>query len=428
MALIAGTSIIIMYACDSFEEAADHLGRNMKAGIKGATINAIGSSLPELFTTLFLLFGPIYAPHVFGAKEDGFSAGIATCAGSAVFNAVIIPALCVLAVMFWGVKKSNGTRERVTSIQLDKRIITKDGFFFILSEVALIYFLGGTTMVWWMGLALAGLYVVYITVTLKGGFVDEDEDEDEDDGAEDDDGDGDEDDDDEDGIGLFGLGWALDFRTRIYGDKEFEDDTDNGRAWIVLSCAVAAIGVACAGIAWAVELSAHALGIEPYFTAVILAAAATSVPDTVLSVKDAVKGEYDDAVANAVGSNIFDITICLGIPLLLYGLIVGDVSLTASGASADVQVLRWVLLAVTACVLSIFLIGPNVGKGKAVALFSLYFLWTAFIVGRASDAAWTQPIIDNLPGQTVSNEILSNQDGQALVQFINVEEQAGYPE
>ena len=42
------------------------------------------------------------------------------------------------------------------------------------------------------------------------------------------------------------------------------------------------------------------MGIPSYFTAVVLAAAATSVPDTVLSVKDARKGEYDDAVANAV--------------------------------------------------------------------------------------------------------------------------------
>ena len=40
---------------------------------------------------------------------------------------------------------------------------------------------------------------------------------------------------------------------------------------------------------------------------VIIAAAATSVPDTILSIKDARKGNYNDAISNALGSNIFDI-------------------------------------------------------------------------------------------------------------------------
>ena len=33
--------------------------------------------------------------------------------------------------------------------------------------------------------------------------------------------------------------------------------------------------------------------------AVIIAAAATSVPDTILSIKDAKKGNYNDAISNA---------------------------------------------------------------------------------------------------------------------------------
>ena len=56
LGLILITCIIIWRACDGFEMASNYLGRNMKEGIKGATINAIGSSLPELFTTLFFLF------------------------------------------------------------------------------------------------------------------------------------------------------------------------------------------------------------------------------------------------------------------------------------------------------------------------------------------------------------------------------------
>ena len=43
---------------------------------------------------------------------------------------------------------------------------------------------------------------------------------------------------------------------------------------------------------------------------IIIAVAANSVPDTILSVKDAIKGNYNDAISNAIGSNVFDIGFC----------------------------------------------------------------------------------------------------------------------
>lgn len=55
LALIVVASIIIAKACDGFEVATDYLGRNMSDGVKGATLNAIGSSMPELLTTVFFL-------------------------------------------------------------------------------------------------------------------------------------------------------------------------------------------------------------------------------------------------------------------------------------------------------------------------------------------------------------------------------------
>ena len=189
-----------------------------------------------------------------------------------------------------------------------------------------------------------------------------------------------------------GLGWLLNFNSHLYGGRELEGDDDNGRAWILLSLATMVIGVACGGVVFAVEGAAHQLDIPIYFTAVILAAAATSVPDTVLSVKDALKGEYDDAVANAVGSNIFDITVCLGLPLAIYGFVNGNIALSGSASGDDVQLLRFVLIIVSVLILTIFLIGRSVGKFKAVLLFSLYFMWTAFIVGSAQKAEWTQMI------------------------------------
>ena len=380
LALAIGTvvlaSVVIMFACNSFEDASSFLGRNMPSGVKGATINAIGSSLPELMTATFLLFA--------FKDEDGFSGGVATCAGSAVFNAVIIPAVSVLAVMFIGVKQSDGTHKKVSFIELNKATVLRDGVFFILAELALIYFLGDSVMFWWMGGVLMGIYVLYFGFLMwqfKTGCAEPDEDDDDDD------------DEDEEQAPKWKQLLTFDFNALFFGGKDF----NNGRAWVVLGSATTIIGVACYGLSWAVVEAAHVLNVPLYFTTVVLAAAATSVPDTVLSVKDALNGNYDDAVANAVGSNIFDICVALGLPLFAYGLIYGNIELAAEfGDSADVQMLRIGLLVVTGVVLALFLIGNKIGKGKAIALFSIYLGWLGFILYRAAEVSGAGDVANSM--------------------------------
>jgi cation:H+ antiporter len=165
---------------------------------------------------------------------------------------------------------------------------------------------------------------------------------------------------------------------------------DARRAWIVLASSVAVLGVACFLLAEAVVASARALDVPTYFTAVVLAAAATSVPDAVLSVKDARNGLYDDAISNALGSNIFDIAVSLGLPLFVYSLIYGEVSLTAAtGASAaDVQDLRILLLGVTLVAIALFLAGRKAGVGKASVLLALYVGWMVWIADSAFAFGW----------------------------------------
>ena len=83
-------------------------------------------------------------------------------------------------------------------------------------------------------------------------------------------------------------------------------------AWALLLFSMLVIGLACIVLIHSCELLSAEMGIAPYFIAVVLASAATSVPDTILSYRDAVAGQYDDAVANALGSNIFDICLLWG--------------------------------------------------------------------------------------------------------------------
>jgi cation:H+ antiporter len=382
---LTATSLVVMVACESFEKASSHLGKHvykMPAGVRGATIDAIGSSMPELFTTSFLLF--------YYADLDGFSAGIATCAGSAVFNAVIIPALCILIVTNRGILVK-GKRIKLPHINLQKSTIMRDAFFFLIAEVTLIAFLDEPEVGWKMGAALLCVYCMYAVklfteIRRKGG----DQPREEPKQAR-----------DEDQArakvhGLIGRLIRLDFNGLLFDGRPFTPTT----AWTVLGLATLTVGVACHFLAGAVMDAAAAMKIAPYFAAIILGAAATSVPDTVISVKAAAAGDYDDAVSNAMGSNIFDICVALGLPLLVYSLWHGGISvpLSSAGGPANVQELRVALVLLTILVVCVFLydIGPGerqpgkirVGKTKAVLLLSFYITWTLFIIGRSFEWEW----------------------------------------
>ena len=167
----------------------------------------------------------------------------------------------------------------------------------------------------------------------------------------------------------------------MFSGRDFSTST----AWIVLILSTVTIGGACLGLAHSVEATAVALDIPLYFVAVILAAGATSVPDTVISVRDALKGEYDDAIANAVGSNTFDICVALGLPLMLYCLLNGtDVSLIGE-ANGEVQGLRIFLIIVSVVVLGLLLVLPSIGKGTALIFAVLYMVWTGYIIMEAKN-------------------------------------------
>ena len=364
VAAVIFASVVIMYACNEFEDSADYLGKDMKPGIKGATINAIGSSLPEMLTTFFLLF-------MFN-DIAGFSAGVATTAGSAIFNSVVIPLLCILAVRFYGVRQADGALKKMKTIEIDKSSLKRDIFFLISAEFLLIYFLGNSSLTWVAGISLVGFYLVYLSYLLysnRGGSVTSEAEED------------DEDDDEEDASPskLKAL-LTFQFNELLFGGKKLTKST----AWINLALSVMVIAFACHLLAESVMWSSEALGIPAYFTAIIFAAAATSVPDAILSIKDSIKGNPDDSLSNAIGSNTFDITVALGLPLLAYSLINGDVILAAGDTtSEDMQILRYVLVGITLVVAVAFLLPKYISSKHAVIMGALYAGWMGYIVVSA---------------------------------------------
>lgn len=367
--LILLCCLIIWRASDGFEAASEYLGRNLTDGVRGATINAIGSSMPELFTTLWFLF----VLH----DRDGFAGGIGTTAGSAVFNAMVIPAVVIMAVLLAGLARK---------VTVSKKVILRDGISLLLAEFVLIFLVSGDTLSWWHGLVLMAMYGAYVVVLFTGMSADggeagddDDDDVDDDDGAE---------------GSLIKAIFTLDLE-RVF----IRGDINGSSAWSLLIVAMLVIGGSCALLVYACESAAGELGIATYFAAVILASAATSVPDTILSYRDAMDGEYDDAVANALGSNIFDVCFALGLPLFLYTMLYGDITMSA-GTVENISELRVLLLVSTAVAFVIFLVGKGMAWLHSVLLLTIYLLFTLFILAKAYGAAWAIEL-----GQTLQNFI-----------------------
>jgi len=354
--MITVCCLIIWRASDGFEAASEYLGRNLNEGVRGATINAIGSSMPELFTTLFFLF-------VLNDK-DGFAGGIGTTAGSAIFNGMIIPAVVIFVVIAKGL---------TNKVEVSRKVLLRDGLSLLICELVLILLLGGTSLNWTHGLVLMALYAGYAFYMLKSMKLDSDTEHTDEDGE----------DEYEESIAKRGM-----LRSLITLDLEplfIRGAINSKNAWTLLLFAMMVVGVACLLLVKSCEWLGDSLGIPIYFVAVILASAATSVPDTILSMKDAQKGNYDDAVSNALGSNIFDVCFALGFPLFLYTIINGPIQMSPETVK-NVSELRILLFVLTLAAFLIYIAKRKMTGRSAFLLLTIYVVFTLYVLGRAVDA------------------------------------------
>jgi len=396
-------SIVLWQACDPFAEAAQWVGRTYRlpGSVRGATLDAIASSLPELFSGIFFVILMAASSTDPGAMAqtvgEGYGSTIATCAGSAIYNMILIPGVCALVISV--------RRASRPAIDVERDVVWRDGLFFLACEALLLYFLFQDTMHWWMGAAFVALYVLYVAKLqrdarayrrhfreVKQVF-------------------------DETGLdapwretkrALAERGARIDRGTvaRIkqalrqgHGDEPEDDEEvggsagvffrclrvplNRGTAWGVIAASTAVAAVACYFLVEAVYATADKLGVAPFFVAVILAAAASSLPDMFLSIGAARRGDDSGAISNAFGSNIFDICICLSLPLLLACFLNGwqPISLLQDGKPmaglVGLRMLLWVLSLLT---LAIIWHKRRVTRVNGIILCALYCVFIAYAI------------------------------------------------
>ena len=260
-------TVTTWYASEILAKGTEGLGNryNMAPSVKGATLDAVGSSFPEFCTVVFAIIA------------GSFEAGLGAIVGSALFNILIIPALCVI------VSKD---------MKINKEVVYRDGFIYITTVILLIAsaFYGYVGHIDWvpthnvdMNLRFIPGWVGLIAMMLYAGYI----------------------------ILL----------TMQSNNDEFQKVEVNTFSKIIFFFIVGMIGIAVS-IHFLVNASLSLfdhLGLSRITAGVTVLAAATSLPDTFLSVISAKKGESDAALSNALGSNTFDILICLGMPIFIMG-------------------------------------------------------------------------------------------------------------
>lgn len=248
----------------------------MSSDVAGATLMAVGSSAPELFTSLFAVLRP----------GDSANVGAGTIVGSAIFNILVIIGA---SAMYRGAK-------------LTWQPVIRDMLFYVVSIIALLYTFWDGYINMWEAIALVALYVIYvITVANWKRILPYD---------------------DSDPIEILEEGEkkinGLHHGVKTVLGLVIPDCQEKPNAYFI-TFILSIVGLA--GMSYGlVELAVHVsaiLHINPTIVALTVLAAGTSVPDLLSSLIVAKQGRGDMAVSNAVGSNIFDILFGLGFPWLL---------------------------------------------------------------------------------------------------------------
>ncbi len=373
--LIIISSYVIWKSTDSFETAADYLGRNMSRGVKGATINAVASSMPEFLTTMFFLF---YVKNE-GQFADSFSGGLGVTAGSAVFNILIIP----FAILFYGTVKL-----RAINFPVNRQVILRDGLFLILANIVLILVVRSRSLTAFHGLLLVMLYMVYL-FSLRKGFGKKVPGENSEDHQVP----------------------RVNLRLSHFIRLDLKQILLNGRkmnpllAWFSLIISTAVMSVGTWLLVEGTELLGHddytlfgmeglrGMGVPIIFLSVLFAAAATSIPDTMISIRDAKKGNHIDSISNALGSNIFDISFALGLPLLIFTLLSGPIQMSYDVRKWSLSV--WlVMFVINLIVLPLFMQKRTVGRRKGFVLLVVYILFIVFVVEENTAVSWVSRFVE----------------------------------
>jgi cation:H+ antiporter len=338
LAVIAVSTVVVWKGSGLLERNAARLAKHYRLPplVQGAVITAVGSSFPELSST-------VIATLVHGE----FALGVAGIVGSAVFNILVIPGLSGLL---------SGRMDA------DRMLVYKDAQFYITSVAVLLLAFSFAVIYHpvpgepWSGemtrgvaLVPLGLYVLYLFLQQQ-------------DTAE----------------------HRADLRKQEAGvADEPASDVPVGRAWGLLAFSLALTVVGVEGLVWASIGLGDYFGTPSFLWGLTVIAAGTSLPDALVSIRAAKAGDSVVSFANVLGSNIFDLLVAIPAGVLVAGVAVIDF--------AAAMPLMGILTFATIVLFAMLRTNLQLRRTEAgilLGLYGLFLLWIALETAGVTN--WTQ--------------------------------------
>lgn len=297
--------------------------------VQGAIVVAVGSSFPELSTV-------VVSTLVHGA----FELGVAAIVGSALFNILTIPALSGLA-----------SRD---PLRANRDLVYKEAQFYMIAVAVLTLTFAFAAiynplpgddairgeMTRWLALMPIALYTLYVFVQYQDTM-----------------------------------------------DHTPDVDTRGirpGREWARLALSLGVILLGVEGLVRAAIRFGEIFDTPSFLWGATVVAAGTSIPDAFVSVRAARHGRGVTSIANVLGSNTFDLLVCIPVGVLIAGAAVVNFSVAAPmlGVLTVATVVLFLLMR-TRMTLS------RAESGLLLGLYGLFVLW----LGAESFA-----LVDVVPG------------------------------
>ena len=302
--------------------------------VQGAIVVAVGSSFPELSTT-------VISTLVHGE----FELGVAAIVGSALFNILVIPGLSGLAAK--------------SPLQANRDLVYKEAQFYMIAVAVLT-----------LTFAFAAIYHP-VETSPQGGSIQ--------------------------GemtrwlalmpVALYGLYLFVQYQDTL--DHESDEDVSDirpGREWGRLALSLVVIVIGVEGLVRAAINFGDIFGTPSFLWGITVVAAGTSIPDAFVSIRAARQGRGVTSIANVFGSNTFDLLVCIPAGVLIAGTAVIDFSLAAP-----------MMAALTFATVLLFLMMRThmiLSRRESVCLLVVY---TAFVVWVSLESFGIIDLVPHLP-------------------------------
>jgi len=333
VALTVAATAVVWKGSTMLEGASERLSAyyGLPAVVQGAVVVAVGSSFPELSSTV-----------ISTVVHGEFNLGVSAIVGSAIFNLLVIPALSGIFA---------------EGVDADRTLVYKEAQFYMIAVSVIVITFALAVIYNPAGSVADGTRQLTGIVTRPLAIIP---------------------------VAFYGVYVFTQYQdTMDYDATEAASDADPLRDWARLAASLALIAVAVEGLVRAALGFGDFFGTSDFLWGLTILAAGTSLPDTIVSVRAARADEGVTSLANVLGSNVFDLLVAVPAGVL----IVGQAEIDFAVA---VPMMGFLTLA-TVIVFGFLRTELELSKAESWSLLVVYFLFIGWMILETFDVTNAVP-------------------------------------